>query len=281
MAWVPPCAHTRTRVERNPRTTREPRQSLPLSATEGRVADAASTGQEGWPPCRRNSSFLNSLPARRHEFGSAHVFGGTSVVTGFVFRPPCRRRRWARGLLSYQTESNGLGPSGREGCPREVKVYLEQEREKPSSFLLFGAMAFLRSLAALLLLALNTAAAQGSTSSQPSFFLQDPSDGECCLCATWKIVSPPLPSVFCVCAVCVLAAYCGHFFFFSGACVVFSFVSSKEESEREHVFRVCVHVEEGNGGRERTRKERDRHRHRGSLALQPRKYSHRSFPFLA
>lgn len=37
-------------------------------------------------------------------------------------------------------------------------------------------MSFLRSLAALLL-AVNTAAAQG-TSSQPSFFLQDPSDGE-------------------------------------------------------------------------------------------------------
>lgn len=41
-------------------------------------------------------------------------------------------------------------------------------------------MTFLRSLSALLL-ALNTAAAQGS-SSQPSFFLQDPSDGESGLC---------------------------------------------------------------------------------------------------
>lgn len=37
-------------------------------------------------------------------------------------------------------------------------------------------MSFLRSLAALLL-AVNTASAQG-TSSQPSFFLQDPSDGK-------------------------------------------------------------------------------------------------------
>lgn len=64
-------------------------------------------------------------------------------------------------------------------------------------------MAFLRSLSALLLaLAVNTAAAQGS-SSQPSFFLQDPSDGEAWSCAAGGLFPP--------CAVCRCArALCGY-----------------------------------------------------------------------
>lgn len=60
------------------------------------------------------------------------------------------------------------------GVPTRGERYLEEERKGPARFA--NAMTFLRSLSALLL-ALNTAAAQGS-SSQPSFFLQDPSDGK-------------------------------------------------------------------------------------------------------
>lgn len=92
-------------------------------------------------------------------------------------------------------------------------------------------MAFLRSLSALLLaLAVNTAAAQGS-SSQPSFFLQDPSDGEAWSCAAWRLFPP--------CAVCRRArALCGY----GGRSSMFRIPMFKEIATR---VCVCVHVEDG------------------------------------
>lgn len=105
--------------------------------------------------------------------------------------------RWQKRALPHTHNKRGttvLEPvQATRGCPGERRrIYLEQARKRHTRV---SVMTFLRSLLALFL-ALNTAAAQQGSSSQPSFFLQDPSDGESgCVPSTCGPFPPPPPCV--------------------------------------------------------------------------------------